>query len=476
MICKYGLCLCVIVVAIRIGGCAKDSTNHDKAIDIQVSDSLPSNHDVAFKMDAANSGSSGSNLLNDSSFESDDGSWLFFERDSYWKGQYYKEKDKRPPHLNVTNHKHHSGDRALVIGPYEPRDRTMSILISQYVEFKSVSKNLKLEFWSHGGLESKLKVIVDISYKDTRRFVVQMSPKLGHVTDVFHRTCILIPDYGDARALMIHFVLESSLDHAIYIDDVSIASVTDLSDGGNEACPVYTDSFPQERQVSYDFLTPSDPIDVRGITLVTQLTLDRLDMLERISSSWRGPITAVVLLFKAEVKSGREALEKLYRRSKDIASYVTFHVVDEDAKNSNDASLYPANFLRNLGIAHARTDYVFYIDVDMVPSSPEAQTRVWIRDAICDLETRRIQDATSARSSFQFSTPNRTFPRRNIPRISNSCWKVSKTRWRLGWKKCRRYPTVLSCTISGRAPRISTRSTTRRTWNRTSSCVPPRRS
>ncbi|KAM8940518.1 xylosyl- and glucuronyltransferase LARGE2 [Pelodytes ibericus] len=101
---------------------------------------------------------------------------------------------------------------------------------------------------------------------------------------------------------------------------------------------------------------PSDPNDV---TLVAQLSMDRLQMLELICRHWEGPMSLALYLSDAEAQQFlryAQASEVLQSRNN-----IGYHVVYKEGQ------LYPVNLLRNVALKNVQTPYVFLSDIDFLP-------------------------------------------------------------------------------------------------------------
>jgi len=110
------------------------------------------------------------------------------------------------------------------------------------------------------------------------------------------------------------------------------------------------------------------------VTIVTQLSVDRISRLEAMTQTWAGVVSAAVLLppphFCAQRKSALNQLAQLHERVEargecrlDIA---TLHV--EAATRVYD-TMYPINALRNLALDQAKSALVFLLDIDFEVSS-----------------------------------------------------------------------------------------------------------
>ncbi|NP_001089877.1 LARGE xylosyl- and glucuronyltransferase 2-B precursor [Xenopus laevis] len=104
-------------------------------------------------------------------------------------------------------------------------------------------------------------------------------------------------------------------------------------------------------------LTPTpDPSDV---TLVAQLSMDRLQMLELICRHWEGPMSLALYLSDAEAQQFlryAQASEVLQSRTN-----IGYHVIYKEGQ------LYPVNLLRNVALKNSHTPYVFLSDIDFLP-------------------------------------------------------------------------------------------------------------
>lgn len=102
------------------------------------------------------------------------------------------------------------------------------------------------------------------------------------------------------------------------------------------------------------------------VTLVAQLSLDRLHMVEQIVDHWKGPISFALYLTDPESQIFLEYYENsaLLRSRCDVGYHVVY----------KEGDFYPVNFLRNLALDHATTEYVFLSDVDFLPSLDIART------------------------------------------------------------------------------------------------------
>ncbi|XP_040018659.2 xylosyl- and glucuronyltransferase LARGE2s isoform X1 [Gasterosteus aculeatus] len=108
--------------------------------------------------------------------------------------------------------------------------------------------------------------------------------------------------------------------------------------------------------LQYEYTAAEDGTDV---TLVAQLSMDRLQMLEAICKHWEGPISLALYMSDAEAQQFlryAQASEVLKNRKN-----VGYHVVYKEGQ------FYPVNLVRNVALKNANTPYVFLTDVDFLP-------------------------------------------------------------------------------------------------------------
>ncbi|XP_070814712.1 xylosyl- and glucuronyltransferase LARGE2s [Chaetodon trifascialis] len=108
--------------------------------------------------------------------------------------------------------------------------------------------------------------------------------------------------------------------------------------------------------LQYEYTPVEDDTDV---TLVAQLSMDRLQMLEAICKHWEGPISLALYMSDAEAQQFlryAQASEVLKNRKN-----VGYHIVYKEGQ------FYPVNLVRNVALKNANTPYVFLTDVDFLP-------------------------------------------------------------------------------------------------------------
>ncbi len=101
-----------------------------------------------------------------------------------------------------------------------------------------------------------------------------------------------------------------------------------------------------------------DPFDV---TLVSQLSMDRLHTLNPLLQHWVGPISLALYATDAETMEFLDYINRLPPIIKNRTN-LSVHVVYKD-----NCHLYPVNYLRNVALNASNTPFVFFNDIDFVP-------------------------------------------------------------------------------------------------------------
>ncbi|XP_078334366.1 xylosyl- and glucuronyltransferase LARGE1-like [Crassostrea virginica] len=95
------------------------------------------------------------------------------------------------------------------------------------------------------------------------------------------------------------------------------------------------------------------------VTLVTQLSIDRLQMLELLSNHWQGPISLALYVSDAEAQQFLKYAQdsEILMKRKNIG----YHIVYKDGQ------FYPVNYLRNVAVNQSQTSHLFLSDIDFLP-------------------------------------------------------------------------------------------------------------
>uniref|UniRef100_A0A8C4M505 LARGE xylosyl- and glucuronyltransferase 2 n=1 Tax=Equus asinus TaxID=9793 RepID=A0A8C4M505_EQUAS len=130
---------------------------------------------------------------------------------------------------------------------------------------------------------------------------------------------------------------------------------------GEDACSEFRQQQLTVHRVHVTFL-PHEPPPPRphDVTLVAQLSMDRLQMLEALCRHWPGPMSLALYLTDAEAQQFLRFVEAsaVLSARQDVAYHVVYR----------EGPLYPINQLRNVALAQALTPYVFLSDIDFLPA------------------------------------------------------------------------------------------------------------
>jgi hypothetical protein len=119
-------------------------------------------------------------------------------------------------------------------------------------------------------------------------------------------------------------------------------------------------------------LPAEEPVARNSVSLVSQLTVDRLGALERMARVWQGPITAALYILRAtDVDHARQIIAEspLLRR---YATFVLVHA-SSGAWAFDNLGLYPINTLRNVALNATQSEFGLFLDVDFVTSGTAAE-------------------------------------------------------------------------------------------------------
>ena len=95
------------------------------------------------------------------------------------------------------------------------------------------------------------------------------------------------------------------------------------------------------------------------ISLVSQLSMDRLQMLEPLCRHWEGTMSISVYASDVETTKLINYFDSCtcFRHRKNIAIHIIY----------TEGQFYPVNYLRNVALDHIVTKYAFLVDIDFLP-------------------------------------------------------------------------------------------------------------
>ena len=104
------------------------------------------------------------------------------------------------------------------------------------------------------------------------------------------------------------------------------------------------------------------------VTFVSQVSMDRLTVLERSLQTWTGAVSIAIHIPVKSLADGIQDWQRLYINKK--ISSLNISLVDSSILlvPSLEADSYPINRLRNLAIKMVRTKFMFLVDADFQPS------------------------------------------------------------------------------------------------------------
>ncbi|CAO3611546.1 unnamed protein product [Cunninghamella echinulata] len=106
------------------------------------------------------------------------------------------------------------------------------------------------------------------------------------------------------------------------------------------------------------------------VTLVSQFSVNRLNVFSKVIEAWQGPISVTIYLTE---QNDIEQVKTFFEDQDNLKLYekvgVTLVKPSYDKKDNDERLRYPINHLRNLAIMSTTTPYIYVIDADFVPST-----------------------------------------------------------------------------------------------------------
>ncbi|XP_035209861.1 LARGE xylosyl- and glucuronyltransferase 2-like isoform X2 [Stegodyphus dumicola] len=146
-----------------------------------------------------------------------------------------------------------------------------------------------------------------------------------------------------------------------------------------EKCPVKSPTFQYDSNIvkKEELLKASHKSakdQFNQVTLVTQVSMDRLSTLERSLHMWDGPVSLVIYVATKHSEKLEYEWQRLYiqKKLKNLKLLSSSHVTLAFGNSFNDD--YPINALRNIAIRKVKTKYMLLLDADFQPS-PDFQQK-----------------------------------------------------------------------------------------------------
>lgn len=141
-----------------------------------------------------------------------------------------------------------------------------------------------------------------------------------------------------------------------------LSSGNDSDDNLFKVVPVEKYTFSDGNSFRMDTFYKKSTYDRKDsdVTLITQVSPDRISRLVDMATSWSGPISAAVY-----VKDEDEELpiiDELVDSSEPVRKFVDFHILYANKTR------YPVNNLRNMALVNSRTSWILILDADFVTS------------------------------------------------------------------------------------------------------------
>lgn len=131
--------------------------------------------------------------------------------------------------------------------------------------------------------------------------------------------------------------------------------------GQNVPCSLFVYEANQTyRTHLYYFGESYSPYDQHDITLVTQLSIDRIQNIHTLMRHWNGPLTLVIYCRDSDLYEIEDYFKSFpsFKKRGNLAVHIVY----------KQGHFYPINLLRNIGLQYSTTPYVFLMDIDFLPS------------------------------------------------------------------------------------------------------------
>ena len=152
---------------------------------------------------------------------------------------------------------------------------------------------------------------------------------------------------------------------------------------------------------THPFFIPSvEQPSNNDVTLIAQLSMDRLQMLEKIAKQWKGYMSIAIYTMDYEL----EAIETFIRQCPDLKSRknIDFHIVFQAGE------FYPVNYLRNVAMNFSHTPAVLISDADFLPMEGLAgRLKDWLlkEESVSNSNNRAYIVPAFETLRYRFSTP-----------------------------------------------------------------------
>eukprot|EP00727_Mastigamoeba_balamuthi_P005379 m51a1_g1484 hypothetical protein (578) ;mRNA; r:295095-298048 len=232
-----------------------------------------------------------------------------------------------------------------------------------YIVNESVPVSLLVTLPDHSPEDAEASVKFDVVYED--------GSGIWGYKEAAQDSCLLVPPYKPIRHVLVQ-AARGGVVFQVYREVAAdpaakrgACAVPPRASAGG--CTVVSPPVSFALPEHAFFLTASEAPHHDDISVYTMLTVDRLGRLEEMSRLWTGSVSAAVSLTSA---SDVAAVVAVWTRHEHMRRHVDVHLVldDEVPLMELPDRPFPANRLRNVALRHCRTEAVFYIEADFVPS------------------------------------------------------------------------------------------------------------
>ena len=149
------------------------------------------------------------------------------------------------------------------------------------------------------------------------------------------------------------------------------------------------------------------------VTLVTQMSAERFDVLPKLLYHWEGPISIAVYIMDSQVPDLMRHLDNIQRQLKQRKN-IGLHLVYKQGE------MYPVNTLRNIALDRVLTPYVFIMDGDFLPCfNLYSILRKSIQTIFEEDKTTKVALVVPAFETFQYKY---NFPKNKNELIKSVKW------------------------------------------------------
>eukprot|EP01080_Neovahlkampfia_damariscottae_P001576 gene1576-12701_t len=272
-------------------------------------------------------------------------------------------------------------------GPYDKRPGLVQAIFLKESDQKNEKKNILISFsyliseMNPRDIKGKIVMYINIKYTDGTILPIWFYPieKEYKKMKDWKRSCLLVPYLKKIENIVISFgIFDFKEKFEIYLDSFSIKLISNNLKKETKYCTSqrYLERTTQDFFLKSNYFQSEIQPKKNELTIVTQLSVDRLEYLLKTTNIYNGPISASIYIQNFEEF---KKLQKFWIENKSFRRFTTIHLVFNlnykqlDNPRSGEKYVpysYPVNYLRNIARKYSKTDYVLYIDCDfIVPSN-----------------------------------------------------------------------------------------------------------